>query len=62
MDTRYFAFFNETGIVYEIRNYCGRNIGTDDNSNFTLCMEFLPYINFIYFSVVLHTNRLPLRK
>ena len=24
------------GIVYEIGNYCGRNIGTDDNSNFAL--------------------------
>ena len=28
--------FTNTGIEYEIRNYCGRKIGTDGNSNFTL--------------------------
>ena len=28
--------FNNTGIEYEIKNDCGRNIGTDGNSNFTL--------------------------
>ena len=30
---------NNTGIEYEIKNYCGRNFGTDGNSNFTLLGE-----------------------
>ena len=34
MDTNFFKFMNDVGIEYEIRNCCGRNIGTDFNSNF----------------------------
>ena len=34
---------NDTGIEYEIRNYCERNIVTDGDSNFTqdrICVKF----------------------
>ena len=36
METKLFQILNDTGIEYEIRNYCGRNFGTDGYSNFTL--------------------------
>ena len=31
-----FNILNDTGIEYKIRKYCGRNLGTDDNSKLTL--------------------------
>ena len=36
MDTKLFYIFNYTGIEYEIGNYRGRNVRTDDNSKFTI--------------------------
>ena len=36
MDTKLFYILNDTVIEYEIRNYCGGNIGTGGNSKFTL--------------------------
>ena len=36
MDTKLYEISNDPGIESEIRNYCGLNIGTDVNSNFTL--------------------------
>ena len=36
-----FHILNNIGIIYEIRNYSGRNIVTDGNSNFTLYTKLL---------------------
>ena len=48
-DTIFLTFLNDTGIEYEIRNCCGRNIGTDGNSNFNVSVNNSPlqsnYIN-----------------
>ena len=36
----FLIFFKYTGIEYEISNYCGRNIGMDGDSNFSLINIF----------------------
>ena len=51
MVTKLFYIFNCTGIEYDIRNYYGRNIGTDGNLNFTL-NNFIPKTLIIFYTIL----------